>query len=92
MGGRSHRLTVRHGPIPFKGNQTLQAHEIKQLYCQGHGRTNVGNHKLVAVLNNNRKVTLLSKHANRDMILYLEQQIERRLGIQDKAMPGEVPR
>jgi|MDTC01.1.fsa_nt_gb hypothetical protein len=63
---RSDRFSVRHGPIPFRGNQTLQAHQIKQLFCQG------PIHRLIAVLQDNRKVTFLSKYTNHDLVLYLD--------------------
>ena len=63
---RSDCLSVRHGPIPFRGNQTLQVHQIKQLFRQG------PIHRLIAVLQDNRNVTLLSKYTNHDLVLYLD--------------------
>ena len=41
---------------------------------------------------NNERVTLLSNLPNADDALYVEQQVEKRLGIVDRPVEGEIPR
>ena len=43
-----------------------------------------------AVTPQNRKLTLVSGLADRDVALYLEQEIEKALGITDEKVPGEL--
>ena len=88
-------LRVTHGPIPWKGNRELDASEIRQLYCEeqtgqtqkdGTSRT----YALSAVLQDGRKLKLLSSLDELGQALYVEQQLERCLRIKDAPVPGEV--
>jgi hypothetical protein len=85
-------LSVRHAPLPWKGNCTLGREEIKQLYCEHevsrgkNGPTN--SYYLSAVLMNESKVRLASMPV--DQAKYIEDVLEERLGIHDMAVPGEV--
>jgi len=88
-------LTIRHGPLPFPGNRTLNTIDIDQLYCQEsvhhgkHGRVHY-RYRLNAVTKDGRKIKLLSGLTEPDHAFYLEQQIEQRLGIRDRHVPGEM--
>jgi len=92
----SYQLTLRHKPLPWKGNVTIPRTEIVQLYCRNRrlGRVNqsFGFYDLFVVLSSGKQVKLVKGENNLEHLLYLEQQIERRLGIKDKAMPNEAPR
>jgi hypothetical protein len=99
---RQRELTIRHGPLPWPGNRTVSGHELTQLYCQK-GRVKVwGNIKfvlpssgnesysLLAIDRQGRQVKLLSGIEDMDMVLYLELALERRLGIEDSPVAGEL--
>ena len=85
-------LTVRHGPIPWKGNHTIDRNDIKQLYCEESvSRNNNGTNRsyyLSAVLVDGRQVRLGSMPMNQAK--YIEDLLEERLGITDMQVPGEV--
>lgn len=85
-------LSIRHAPLPWKGNHTLDREDIKQLYCEhevDRGK-NGPNHSyyLSAVLMNDRKVRLGSMPM--DQAKYIEDLLEERLGIHDMRVPGDV--
>ena len=85
-------LTVRHSPVPWKGNHTIPREDIKQLYCEhevSRGK-NGPSHSfyLSAVLVNDSKVRLASMPA--DQARYIEEIFEERLGIVNMAVPGEA--
>jgi hypothetical protein len=85
-------LSVRHAPLPWKGNHTLAREDIKQLYCEhevNQGK-NGPNHSyyLSAVLVDERKVRLGSMPV--DQAKYIEGLLEERLGISDMQVPGEI--
>lgn len=88
-------LQVRKGPIknPFKEDINLFPEEIEQLYVEKYvssrtnGRSNYS-YKLLAILPDHKTITLL-KNSSKRLCLYLEESIERRLGIKDQAIKGE---
>jgi hypothetical protein len=87
-------LSVRHAPLPWKGNHTIARENIKQLYCE-HEVTqgkNGASHSyyLSAVLMDEHKVRLASMPV--DQAKYIEDIFEERLGIADMYVPGEVGR
>lgn len=87
-------LEVRHEPLPWPGSRKLPAASLAQLYCQEHRRH--GQHgsvhctyQLHAIDTAGRKQKLLSGMSEADQALYIEQVIEDRLGIEDRAVTGE---
>ena len=98
----SNELSVRHGPIPAKGNRRIPASQIKQLYCKSanrrlHPRSKAArNHAVGALapslharLHDNRDILLLKRINDLDSLFYIERRMEERLGIRDEIMPGE---
>jgi len=89
----SDRLAFAHGPLPWPGRSDLDATHIEQLYCRErvrHGRN--GSHttyELHAKLRGGDKQKLLSGLTDPDQAHYVEQQIESRLEIADRAVAGE---
>lgn len=91
-------LSVRHGPLPWRGDLDLPSDEIEQIYCQnklrssrddnGHASTSMSYevHAVVAGL----KRKLLSGLHEADHALFVEQTLERFLKIEDRAVPGEM--
>jgi hypothetical protein len=86
------RLTVCHGPLPWVGARSLERGQIEQLCCRLF-RSRYGTYyRLSAITVDGRQVRLLNDIGTRDQALYLEQQIEQRLGIVDRPVPGELMR
>jgi hypothetical protein len=90
-------LSVRHGPVPaFKRNFTLAGATLKQLYVKervsGSGSDRSSAYDLCALTDDGRELIVLPGLDEPDQALYLEQQIERRLGIADREIAGELPR
>jgi hypothetical protein len=88
------QLTIRHGPLPWKGNLELPGKQFTQLYgeeiiSRGKNGPTI-TYNLLALDREGQKVKLLSGLTDKDQVLYLEQTMERRLGIEDAAVAGEV--
>jgi hypothetical protein len=91
------RLRIRHGPLPWFGNCTLPAAEIDQLYCQEKTRRHdnggcITAYGVNAVTKGGRQVKLMSTLEDQDQALFIEQQIEQCLGIEDRPVGGELAR
>jgi hypothetical protein len=88
-------LEVQHGPLPWLGNKTLTAHEIKQLYCQEHthhGKNGTSVTYSVELIRNGERETLLKGLNECDQALFVEQELERFLKIEDQPVRGELAR
>jgi hypothetical protein len=90
------RLTVRHGPLPFWGNKEISTHDILQLYTKHHHtmwRNNwSGHYELHVVTGKNRHEKLLSGWDNSNYPLFVEQEVEHFLEIEDYPVRGEYGR
>jgi hypothetical protein len=95
------RLTVRHGPLPWPGRRDLDTCDLEQLFCQEKTLPIFGGtvyHTVGGVLKGGRQVTLLSpiglfrQVMGRNEALFVEQVIEKYLGIEDRPVGGELPR
>jgi len=86
-------LDIKHGPIPYMGNKQIPSHEIEQVFCQRQvRRSKNGRRVFYNVLYLDRKGkegTLLKGLYEERQALYLEQEIEGTLGIQDRRVPGD---
>lgn len=84
------------GPVPWKGNKRLPKAEVEQLYCierisrSKNGTTSA--YDVEAVLKGNRRETLVKGLPRHDQALFIEQQLERHLGIKDTPVTGEYGR
>jgi hypothetical protein len=85
-------LSVRHGPLPWKGNHTLAREDIKQFYCEhqvNRGKNGpTHSYYLSAVLIDGRSVRLGTMPV--EQARYIEDLFEERLGIADMHVPGDV--
>ena len=92
------RLTVRHFPLPWPGKQDIPTSSIVQLYCRieriptKHKQVFEKGPRVHVVLGNRSEINLF-KHLYPELqeALFIEQTIERYLGIPDIAVKGEVP-
>ncbi|QRN96083.1 hypothetical protein JRI60_44830 [Archangium violaceum] len=84
-------LHIQHGPLPWPGNRTLSARQLTQLYAtEVRGNKGSVSYTLLALDRRGHKVELLSGLDDKDQVLYLEQTLERRLGIEDDPVDGEL--
>ena len=82
------RVEVRHGPVPsllFR-DRTVTRAELKQLYAAKWGAL----YEVGAELGDGSKVSLIRPLVSEEQALFVEQQIERQLGIVDIAVEGEL--
>lgn len=90
------QLSIRHGPVPWTGNATLDLSSIRQFYCKEITReANNGNgafYLLLAGLHDGTARKLMSTVMDGDQVLFVEQRLENALGIRDMAVAGEMPR
>lgn len=89
-------LVVRHGPIPWFGNRTVSSTDLRQVYREetlSHSRRGRrASYHLSAVTLDNRKLRVLSNVPGADVALYVEQALERALGLEDRKVAGEMPK
>lgn len=96
------RLQVTQGPLPWPGTRKLNASDVEQLYATEHkSRVETGNkshntrnrvtkhYRLSANMRGSGRVTILSGLNDPHQALWLEQEIERLLGIGDERVAGE---
>ena len=91
-------LSVRHGPLPWRGNLDMATDEIEQIYCQNKLRTNHNHdghtstsmsYEVHAVVAGQKRKLLGGLH-EADHALFVEQTLERFLKIEDRAVHGEM--
>lgn len=86
-------LAVKSGPLPWKGDKTMDPRLVEQLFCREkisrgkNGTTTT--YQLEAVLEGNRRETLVKDLSDPDHALYIEQQLERHLRLPDVPVAGE---
>lgn len=82
-------LVLEHGPLPWPGRYRLRADVLQQLYCEeqvtskGHRR-----YSLHALLPRGRRFLLL--RGTREVLRFLEREIETWLGIENRRVRGEM--
>jgi hypothetical protein len=89
-------LTVRHGPLPWRGNLDVSTGRLEQLFCteqviQGRNGTTV-RYGVDAVLKDGTQLKVASGLDEREQALYIEQAIEKHLGIVDRRVRSEMAR
>jgi hypothetical protein len=84
-------LTLRHIPVPWRGNRKIPVSELQQLFCQAHEkRKSSTTYSLNAVLGNGRTLRLLEDLSEAKQVLFLEHALEKHLGIVNQPVPGAL--
>jgi hypothetical protein len=87
-------VSVRHGPLPWFGNADLDSVDIKQLYCKEKvTRSRSGTsltYEVRVITRDDRNVRLVGGLPGSEQAIYLEQAIEKYLGIVDQPVKGEL--
>jgi hypothetical protein len=86
-------VVVKHGPLPYPGNKRLNRTNIKQLYCKEKIRRGKNStycsYEVHAVTQDDKHEKLLTGLEESEQALYVEQEIERALGLTDRPVRGE---
>ena len=91
------RFRIHHGPLPAFGNVQLEAADLVQLYGKekiSHSRkhgTSIS-YELWAKMRDGTAKKLVGGLNDDQQALFLEQRLEKAMGIQDRTMPGELAR
>ncbi len=87
-------LQIRHAPLPWLGELDARGSELEQLYAKQVVSRNDNNttitYELHAVLRTGRDRALVKGLDKPELALYLEQELERYLGIRDRPVAGEL--
>ncbi|HEX2208425.1 MAG TPA: hypothetical protein VHG93_12135 [Longimicrobium sp.] len=88
-------VSVRHGPLPWPGNLDVPGTALEQLFCTaksvGQQRVQTIYH-VDAVLKDGRQLRLIRGLGAREQALFIEQAIEKHLGIADRRVRSEMRR
>lgn len=81
-------VNVRHGPVPslFASNAAAAKHEVEQLYVAKHG----ARFAVLAKLRSGQTSRLVAPLITAEQALFVEQQLERSLGLLDFPVEGEL--
>ncbi|MCH7225475.1 hypothetical protein [Haloferula sp. A504] len=89
-------IQVRLGPIPWSGKQDLKREGIVQLFCKEkvqRGKNGTSQtYQVEVVLEGNLRKTLVKGLESADQAIFVEQQIEKYLGLADVPVDGEYGR
>ncbi len=89
-------LTITHRPLPWFGQKDLKQHNLKQLYTKEvinySGRPYPTLYAVQAVTNQGEVIELISGFSSSEEALFIEQEIEKYLKIDDEPVSGELPR
>ena len=89
------KLSLRHGPLPWIGNLELDAQAIRQVYVRQVFST--ANHStsvrydINVLTRDGRAVKFAGGIENSEQALYIEQEVEKFLGIKDQPVKGGFP-
>lgn len=84
-------LAVKHYPFWWPGARTIDVSTIDQLYCDiVYGNRGSRSYKLGVQLKDGSRIDLVKNLNQPNEARYLEQEIEKRLGIADRIVPGEI--
>lgn len=89
-------LTITHRPLPFLGQKNLTKQDLKQLYSKEtipHGEnSNSSSFSVQAITKSGKIIELVSGLPTSEEALFIEQEVEKYLKIDDEPVRGEIPR
>ena len=85
-------LTVKHGPLPWWGNRSLPIDELERLCCYKHTRKDSASvsYSVDALTNGGNKIDLVRDLLNVAEALFIKQELERWLKINDSSIVCEM--
>lgn len=92
----SSSLTISHKPLPWPGGKVIEVGEIKQVFTKGkihRGKNDTSyTYDVLFQDQNSAEHKLVTGMDKPDQALYIEQEIEKTLGIRDTEVRGELSR
>jgi hypothetical protein len=87
-------IAIKDSPLPFFRNKTLNSSDIKQLFSKekitgGRGGSSVS-YEVHAITKDKKRIKLLKGLESSEQALFIEQEIEKFLKIEDKRVKGEI--
>ncbi|MBN1935440.1 MAG: hypothetical protein JW934_12300 [Anaerolineae bacterium] len=87
-------ISIRHAPLPSFGNKTIDASDIKQVYVKRHvshsRRGTSVTFQVCALTHSEKNLKLLSGLSSDEQALFVEQEIEKFLRIENVPVRGEM--
>lgn len=86
-------IHMAHHPLPWPGQRTLKSKDITQLFCRKkvyHTKNGTQVAYQVYAILKNRKEQKLVEVSDPEQAQYIEQQIEKKLGLVDRQVEGEM--
>lgn len=90
------KIAVRHRPIPWLGNKEIFATDLKQLYAKSkiskdpEGGYPSETYEVQAITHSGRNIKLVGDLDSSEQALFIEQEIEKYLNIEDVPVKGEI--
>jgi len=85
-------MVIRYGPLPWPGERAIQKSGLEQLFClkkrTGKGRRHY--YLLCAAMRDGSRVELLPRFWSFEEAVFIEQQTEKTLAIEDRSTGGEM--
>ena len=89
-------VSVLHGPLPWAGNQVIPCSEIEQFFCKekvSHGKNGPSvRYEVWFARHDGTSRKLLGGTLTDEQAIYVEQRLEKALGITDRTVAGELMR
>lgn len=90
-------VSILHKPLPSLGQKKIPRQELKQLYSKDsmyHGKHGREHHSfsVQALTRQGQVIEFISGLQTSEEALYIEQEVEKYLGIKDESVRGELPR
>jgi hypothetical protein len=86
-------LRIRHRPLPFPGRRTVRVIDVQQLFSvERTGRKGSVTYDVMARLASDRETKLVGGFSSEREARFVEERIERRLGLADRPISGELRR
>lgn len=85
------RIRIRHRPLPWWGQKTISASNLKQLYSKDSGWSDSQKkYSVHAVTRDGRNTKVVGGLATSEQAVFIEQEIEKYLGIKDRPIRDEI--
>ena len=89
-------VSIKHKPLPWLGQKNIPRQELKQLYTtetiyqgkNGYSKT----YSVKAITHRGQVIQLVSDLSAKEESLFIEQEVEKYLKIEDEPVTGEIPR
>jgi hypothetical protein len=85
-------VSIAHGPMPWLGDRTIATGDVKQFYTKEDRGEKGSTFDLYLMTKDNKSIKMIDGMDSVDAGLFIEQQVESWLQIDDQPVAGEFPR